>query len=179
VEKRGNLSSQAYKKFKELLFDKVWKPGDFVSQPELINKTGFSLSPMRDALHKLSAEGLVKITPRKGIQITPSSLKIIREVFHLRKIIEKEAVIFFINNAHEDVIKKLFERHKNLIGHIQFSASHDRAEPNDGEVNYPWLLNKFKELGYSGFFGAEYFPRNTTSDHPTEKGIKWLKQFKL
>ena len=72
-----------------------------------------------------------------------------------------------------------FERHKNLIGHIQFSASHDRGEPNDGEVNYPWLLNKFKELGYSGFFGAEYFPRNTTSDHPTEKGIKWLKQFKL
>ncbi len=115
MEKRGNLSSQAYKKFKELLFDKVWKPGDFVSQPELINKTGFSLSPMRDALHKLSAEGLVKITPRKGIQITPSSLKIIREVFHLRKIIEKEAVIFFINNAHEDVIKKLEKHHESLV----------------------------------------------------------------
>ena len=38
---------------------------------------GIQISPMRDALHKLSAEGLVQITPRKGIQVTPSSIKII------------------------------------------------------------------------------------------------------
>ncbi len=115
MKNKKNLSSQAYDKFKELLFEKVWKPGDFISQPELISKTGFSLSPMRDALHKLSAEGLVLITPRKGIQITPSSIKIIREVFHLRKILEKEAVIFFINNAHEEVINKLIIHHDSLV----------------------------------------------------------------
>jgi len=72
-----------------------------------------------------------------------------------------------------------FERHKHLVGHIQFSAVHDRGEPNHGEVNYPWLLTKFQELGYSGFFGAEYLPRDTMSDHPTDKGLEWLKQLKL
>ena len=64
--KNGNLGNQAYKKFKELLFDRIWRPGDFVSQSELVEKTGFPIRPMRDALHKLSAEGFVIITPQKG-----------------------------------------------------------------------------------------------------------------
>ena len=109
------LSEIAYIRFKELLFSKVWKPGDYISQSELVEKTGIQISPMRDALHKLSAEGLVQITPRKGIQVTPSSIKIIREVFHLRKILEKEAVIFFIENAHEELMKNLKEKHERLV----------------------------------------------------------------
>jgi len=115
MKKKENLSKHAYYRFKKLLFDKVWKPGEFISQAELVSKTGFKLSPMRDALHKLSAEGMVIITPRKGIQVTPASIKLIREVFHLRKILEKEAVIFFIENAHADLIKTLKENHKRLV----------------------------------------------------------------
>ena len=110
-----NLSDIAYKRFKKLLFSKTWKPGDYISQSELVEKTGIQISPMRDALHKLSAEGLVQIIPRKGIQITPSSIKIIREVFHLRKILEKEAVIFFIENAHEDLLYEIKENQDRVI----------------------------------------------------------------
>ena len=109
------LSEIAYNRFKELLFSKTWKPGDYISQLELVEKTGIQISPIRDALHKLSAEGLVQIIPRKGIQITPSSIKIIREVFHLRKILEKEAVTFFIENAHEDLLYDLKENQKRVI----------------------------------------------------------------
>ena len=115
MQDKENLGIKAYKKFKDLLFDKVWKPGDFISQTEMINKTGYNLSPMRDALHRLSAEGLVIIISRKGIQITPSSIKLIREVFHLRKILEKEAVIYFIENAHENDINKLVKNHRTLV----------------------------------------------------------------
>ena len=114
-KKGESLSQQAYKRFKELLFAKVWKPGDFVSQGELVSRTGVQISPMRDALHKLSAEGLVTITPRKGIQVTPASIKIIREVFHLRKVLEKEAVQFFVTNAHENLIKELKENHQKFV----------------------------------------------------------------
>ena len=110
-----NLGQQAYKRFKELLYGRVWKPGDFVSQSELVERTGVQISPMRDALHRLAAEGLVIITPRKGIQVIPASIKIIREVFHFRIILEKEALIFFIGNAHDDLIKPLKEAHLKLF----------------------------------------------------------------
>jgi len=115
AKKNVNLGSEAYNRFKELLFAKVWKPGDFVSQGELVKKTGVQISPMRDALHKLSAEGIVIITPRKGIQVTPASIKIIREVFHLRKVLEREAVEFFVNNAHDNLIDELKANHQKYI----------------------------------------------------------------
>ena len=118
---KENLSQKAYKKFKELLFSRVWEPGDFVSQSELVKKVGIQISPMRDALQRLAAEGFIIIAPRKGVQIIPASIKTIREVFHFRIILEKEALLFFIENAHDDLIKpiqeahlKLFEKTKNV-----------------------------------------------------------------
>jgi len=56
------------------------------------------------------------------------------------------------------------------IGHIQIAGVPDRHEPNDGEVNYPYLFNLIDELGYSGWVGCEYRPRNGTS-----AGLGWLK----
>ena len=110
-----NLGQQAYKRFKELLFKRVWKPGDFVSQSELVEKTGVQISPMRDALHRLSAEGFVIITPRKGVQVIPASIKTIREAFHLRIILEKGALIFFIEHAHDGFIIPMKKEHIRLF----------------------------------------------------------------
>lgn len=45
-----------------------------------------------------------------------------------------------------------------IIGHIQFAGVPNRDEPDRGEVNYPWLLPAIEQLGYDGFFGAEYRP---------------------
>ena len=84
---------------------------------------------------------------------------------------------YHIQISQGDLLQR-FEQYKTLIGHIQFSAIHDRGEPDQGELNYPWLLKKFIQSGYSGMFGAEYRPRAANIDHPTEKGIKWLKEFK-
>ncbi len=120
---KENLGQQAYKKFKELLFARTWKPGDFVSQSELVEKTGVQISPMRDALQRLAAEGLVIITPRKGIQVIPASIKIIREVFHFRIILEKEALLYFIKNAHDDLLRPMKEEHLELFKKTQNEES--------------------------------------------------------
>ena len=113
--KKENLGKLAYTRFKELLFTRVWKPGEFISQSELVENTGVQISPMRDAIHRLAAEGLVIITPKKGIQVIPASIKIIREVFHFRLILEKEALLFFIENAHDDLVKAMRDEHIELF----------------------------------------------------------------
>ena len=123
---KENLGQQAYKRFKELLFARIWKPGDFVSQSELVEKTGVQISPMRDALQRLAAEGLVIITPRKGIQVIPASIKTIREAFHLRIILEKEALLFFIENAHDDLINPMKEEHLKLFKKTQNEVSPEK-----------------------------------------------------
>lgn len=66
-----------------------------------------------------------------------------------------------------------FVQAKDHIGHIQFSAVHDRGEPDSGEINYPWLLNEYVTLGWSGCFGAEYQPRTNTA-----AGLGWLDAYR-
>jgi len=60
------------------------------------------------------------------------------------------------------------------IGHVQFAAIHDRGEPDEGELNYPYLFNVLKDAGYAGHIGAEYRPRGES----VEAGLGWLKAYK-
>lgn len=55
------------------------------------------------------------------------------------------------------------------IGHVQFAAVPDRAEPDHGEVDFPTLLPALAAAGWSGWFGAEYRPRAATDD-----GLGWM-----
>ncbi len=52
---------------------------------------------------------------------------------------------------------------------IQIAGLPDRHEPDDGEINYPWLFRLFDEVGYQGWIGCEYKPRGLT-----EKGLGWF-----
>lgn len=55
------------------------------------------------------------------------------------------------------------------VGHIQIAGVPERHEPDTGEVNYPYLFALLDELGYSGYIGCEYRPRNGTV-----AGLGWM-----
>jgi hydroxypyruvate isomerase len=65
-----------------------------------------------------------------------------------------------------------FEKLLPLIGHVQIAAVPSRAEPDEGEVNYPAILAAIDRLGYSGFVAGEYKPRGRT-----EEGLAWARQY--
>ena len=55
------------------------------------------------------------------------------------------------------------------IGHIQIAAVPDRGEPDQGEVDYRWLISYLETLPYKGYVGAEYRPRSGTTN-----GLGWM-----
>jgi hydroxypyruvate isomerase len=55
------------------------------------------------------------------------------------------------------------------IGHFQLAGVPDRAEPDLGEVNYPYLFHLVDSLQYDGWIGCEYLPKGRT-----EEGLAWL-----
>ena len=55
-----------------------------------------------------------------------------------------------------------FERAQAVIGHVQFSSLPGRHEPEHGEVNHRWFFEQLDSLGYDGWVGAEYRPRDGT-----------------
>ncbi|MDT3677839.1 MAG: hydroxypyruvate isomerase family protein [Burkholderiaceae bacterium] len=58
------------------------------------------------------------------------------------------------------------------VGHIQIAGVPERAEPDIGELHYPYLFALLDELGYDGWVGCEYRPRNGTRN-----GLGWLRGF--
>ena len=55
------------------------------------------------------------------------------------------------------------------VGHIQIAGVPERHEPDVGELNYRYLFNVIDALGYSGWVGCEYRPRQDTS-----QGLAWM-----
>lgn len=66
-----------------------------------------------------------------------------------------------------------YARYRDLIRHIQFAAVPDRMEPDHGEVDFRWLLPAIAEAGYTGYFGAEYRPRDATG-----AGTDWISYYR-
>jgi len=71
-------------------------------------------------------------------------------------------------------LETVTREYANFIGHIQISAVHDRGEPDQGEIYYPYLLGVLSAAGYSGYIGAEYKPRGDS----VEAGLSWLAEFR-
>ena len=55
------------------------------------------------------------------------------------------------------------------VGHIQIAGVPERHEPDVGELNYRYLFSVIGALGYSGWVGCEYRPRQDTS-----QGLAWM-----
>ena len=67
-------------------------PGTPLSELSLVQRTGASRTPVREALRRLAAEGLVDLVPRQGARVSRVSAAGIRDLFQFRELLEPAAV---------------------------------------------------------------------------------------
>jgi DNA-binding GntR family transcriptional regulator len=108
---RPTLREKAYEAFKERLLSRHIRPGQFLSQRELVAITGLPLGAIRELIPRLEADGLIKTAPQRGMQIAHVDVDLIRNAFQLRLILEREATAEFCKNASDDLIRKLRDEH--------------------------------------------------------------------
>lgn len=65
-----------------------------------------------------------------------------------------------------------YTRLKDRIAHVQVADNPGRNEPGTGEINYPFVLGEIDRLGYDGWIGCEYKPKNGTT-----AGLGWMKAY--
>jgi len=70
-----------------------------------------------------------------------------------------------------DLVRRL-EQFLPVVGHLQCAAVPTRHEPDEGEINYPYVFDEVDRLGYRGWIGAEYRPRGRT-----EEGLGWAAKY--
>jgi DNA-binding GntR family transcriptional regulator len=67
-------------------------PGTPLSELSLVERTGASRTPVREALRRLAAEGLVDLVPRQGARVSRVSAAGVRDLFDFRGLLEPVAV---------------------------------------------------------------------------------------
>jgi DNA-binding GntR family transcriptional regulator len=67
-------------------------PGTSLSELSLVERTGASRTPVREALRRLAAEGLVDLTPRLGARVSRVSAQSVRDLFEFRQLLEPVAI---------------------------------------------------------------------------------------
>jgi DNA-binding GntR family transcriptional regulator len=82
------LTERIYHSLRDAILENGLRPGALVSERDLARELRVSKTPVREALIRLAQEGFVEISPRKGIFVSPISVKELRDVFGIRSALE-------------------------------------------------------------------------------------------
>lgn len=91
-ERRPSAGEFAYTSLRETILTLALPPGAPLSRAELAARLGLSQTPVREALMRLQAEGLVEVVPSASTHVARINLASAREALFLRRAIEREMV---------------------------------------------------------------------------------------
>lgn len=103
-----SLKHIAYTIIKDKIIKCEYEPGCQLNEEQLQNEMHMSRTPIRDALSRLEQEGLVTIRSKKGITITPLTIKELNMTFELRQILEDYAIRNYGNLLKEEDLLKFY-----------------------------------------------------------------------
>lgn len=101
---RSTASDEIYNLLRKEILSLKFYPGKEFKINNLCEQLQISRSPIRDALMKLSADGLVDIFPQRGTRVSLIDLNLVEEEKFLRSSLEEKALIKAINIMKEDDI---------------------------------------------------------------------------
>lgn len=88
----NTLSQQVYTHLRAGILDNTYRPGAPLPEEAMAEKLNVSRVPVREALRRLSAEGLVVIKPRQGATVTELTAKQFLDAYQVREALEVLAV---------------------------------------------------------------------------------------
>lgn len=112
----SSLSEKIYDILKNQIINEELKPGERLLDDQLASTFGVSRTPVREALARLSNEGLVEIVSRSGVYVKKLTRENIEEIYEIRKVLEGLAVrkaTTFITDKQIKQLSLLFEKAKH------------------------------------------------------------------
>jgi DNA-binding GntR family transcriptional regulator len=120
-----SLRAQAYESFQQQIVEANIRPGQFVSQRELMQLLGMPLGAVRELIPRLEAEGLVKTVPQRGLQVAHVDLKLINNAFQLRGLLEREAASRFVTTVSDTDLAAIEQAHLSIVRRARKKAIDD------------------------------------------------------
>ncbi len=102
VADQSSLAEQAYRHLEEQLVTLVLAPGELVGEKDLVESAGIGRTPVREAIQRLSAEGLLQVLPRRGLMVTPLRRSDLIQIIEARRVLERLMVVKAAERATPD-----------------------------------------------------------------------------
>lgn len=125
-----SLQQQIHDRLLGRILRRELEPGERISPAEIAAALGVSITPVRDAVNQMAAEGLVTVTPRRGTIVSPVSVRDIEELYEIRLIIEPAAAAIAADRADPAEIAHMQE----LAEQLEAGPSAAAAELDDLET---------------------------------------------
>ncbi|MEO7940264.1 MAG: GntR family transcriptional regulator [Burkholderiaceae bacterium] len=107
--------ARAYQGFTQQILSGGIRSGQFISQRELMTLLDMPLGAVREMIPRLEAGGLIKTVPQRGLQIAHVDLKLIRNAFQVRTMLEHEAIRHFVHTATDDELEQIEASHQDIL----------------------------------------------------------------
>lgn len=142
-----NIEEQQYIPLRDVVFNTLrqaiikgeLKPGEKLLEVKLADELGVSRTPIREAVRKLELEGLVVMTPRRGVTVSGITKNHLQDVLEIRLALEELAVELACERMTPEQLKSLKKLQKQIK---ERKDSEDACELSD-------IDEKFHELIYS------------------------------
>lgn len=128
----NSLADKAYQLLLEHIVTLRLGPGRLVVERDLVELAGIGRTPVREAIQRLAAVGLLQVLPRKGLMVTLLSRSGLVMMLEARKVLERLMVVKAAERATPDQQQALqtlathIEAHgDNLQGFLRLNAQLD------------------------------------------------------
>lgn len=113
----GSLADRAYERFRQALRQGRLGPGQRLLETEIAEAFGMSRTPVREAIRRLQAEGLVAVLPGRGLCVAQYDDAQVDELYQMREALEGTAARLAARNAGRPdimVLRRLLEEEAAL-----------------------------------------------------------------
>ena len=113
----------------------------------------------------LEREDLIFVVEPLNTRIDPAGYSLVysEEAAELLERVGNPRIQLLFDLYHQQISEGDLLRHVQdclpWIGHFHAAGSRNRGYLEDGEISYPYVFRRMKEMGYDGCIGLEYFPK--------------------
>jgi DNA-binding GntR family transcriptional regulator len=127
--RHGARGEHAYRRLRTAIQDGTLKPGERVMETEVAQWLNVSRTPVRDALRRLEAEGMLAHERHNGLVVAKLDRQAVMELYAIREVLEGTAARLCARHASDMEVlelEELVKREREMQGDFEALSRHNR-----------------------------------------------------
>ena len=117
----GDAVEGVYTQLRDLIFEGAYAPSERLTHAELSRRLGAGRMSVRQALHRLEADGLVISIPNRGVRVAAAAVSYAEELYAVRLLVEPPLVAALAGRLTPEELGRMHEQLERM------EAAGDRA----------------------------------------------------